>query len=361
MAAAKDLLIEMKALATQLDEFPAKIEDPQLRPSYRQSAQLQQLATNISQFAQNLLNTLAPYATIFWAQEFKGKSIGHIAQAESLMQTAREGQPNIVILKRNLVLIFHGPSISITDSEGVIKRKERTRLRCHKLRDLDSAVIVAWGLSVQPSAWEMMSQDVFDYLLDEMKKVVPDDVLPNILGTIRALGSEEPLSGILLYHEFLQGDSRCEGRWKGEEAKNRAGIESLMTERTLAVTLSATDQPASHQMLYGGETFGNVDTVSGPVPVIENGPEQSEGIYVPNNGDYNSAVTRLNFDVPDAKLFDLLAFRPKMVDGGVQFMVLSVPLDLSDATISATVPCGDAFRYATVENLEFSSSIRSTV
>lgn len=113
---------------------------------------------------------------------------------------------NTTIMKRNLILVFDGPSHSALDSSQVRSRKKALEERCAMLSAMPPLSVVRWAQHFQPSVWApgTMSQDTFEYLVHELRsnESMPSADVGRFLST---LGAEEPLKKNQRYLEMIRG------------------------------------------------------------------------------------------------------------------------------------------------------------
>lgn len=206
MTSVTDLVTDMGSIVGHLEAVPAKLQHFKLRPSCHEVGQLYELAANILQHAQALQRKLDDCATE-WTPEVYQKADECMLRARPAVEAISQGQIKGPILRRNLIAIFQGRQPSTIDSQQVKARKAKRTQRCQMLRGLGPAVVLAWGVSVPPSAWEEMDQRVFNDLVRQMTKEAVTDLPSNIRKTLTELGREEPFRSIATYCEFVRGES----------------------------------------------------------------------------------------------------------------------------------------------------------
>lgn len=200
MTSANCLLAEIRSLLLKFDALPGKIQDPEVRPSAQQAAQLEALAPRLCEGAQALQAALASQSPA-WTREVRERCDARMAKARAAIQDIRRDVVKWPTLKRNLVVIFQGPQVSAVDTG---ERKAKKAKMCLALRQAGHAAILAWAVSFPPSSWEEMPQAVFQELVKQMAAESIDELPPKTQTTICALAEEEPLCGIEAYGEFVK-------------------------------------------------------------------------------------------------------------------------------------------------------------
>ncbi|KAH8654681.1 hypothetical protein BGZ61DRAFT_203694 [Ilyonectria robusta] len=288
MVGVTDLVADMGFIAGYIEAVPVKFQYPEIRPSSQEVAQLHELAAKILQHAETLQTKLAN-CVAGWTSEIYQKADKHMSCARPAIQAITQGQVKGPILKRNLVAIFQGRHASSIDSPNVRVRKERRTQKCETLRGLEPAVILAWGASLPPSTWEEMDRLVFNDLIKQVTEEAPTDLPPSVRETISALGKEEPLCSIAIYHNFIRGGlpvligREVEGIAE-KTGETHIGIEELAgsppehqgsKRQRLDEDGSAQRQPVPDPASHGGDA-DPAWSASGPGPLPWVGAEPQE-------------------------------------------------------------------------------------
>ncbi|KAI7974035.1 hypothetical protein EIK77_000188 [Talaromyces pinophilus] len=126
------------------------------------------------------------------------RSVKKIAQISPSLTTT---------LRKNIVLIFRGPDESVLDTTRIRYRKAKTRARCEKIRAQSSDLILMWSMSLQTSEWNTpsnMTDNTFDFLIQELKIERFDQIPPTIIENIQCLKEEEPLKNCESFQKFVK-------------------------------------------------------------------------------------------------------------------------------------------------------------
>ncbi|KAE8549036.1 hypothetical protein EYB25_007551 [Talaromyces marneffei] len=146
------------------------------------------------------------------------RHVEHVLQRASpsekelgLLNRLRSSKPvdllDPLLLRRNLILIFRGPDMSVFDSDKVKSRREKTRARCEKLRTQNPALILRWSITFQPSTWNgptVMTDKTIDFLISEMEMEKFSQISPQIVDILQCLVQEEPLKSCESFQQFVQ-------------------------------------------------------------------------------------------------------------------------------------------------------------
>lgn len=113
------------------------------------------------------------------------------------------------MLRRNVVLIFQGPTTSTFDSEEAKSRKALTRERCEKLKALGPDGVLSWASTFAPHLWEpgSMGNELFNQLLQIAEPNQGYMCSAGVYDMLRALRTEELLQESREYQHFLKGSS----------------------------------------------------------------------------------------------------------------------------------------------------------
>ncbi|KAK1764381.1 hypothetical protein QBC33DRAFT_197524 [Phialemonium atrogriseum] len=206
MVGGNELISGMGLVVAGIEVIPAKFHHPELRPSYEEATRLNQLASQILECAKAVQDALTECAAA-WAPDVPKKADEHMSIARLALQTAARGEVRGLGLKKNLGIIFKGPQGSTLDSPQPKTRKTRRAERCKALRSMAPGAILAWAVSLPCSLWEDVGQHIFNNLLKQMADKALSGLPANALDTIRSLGQEEPLEGVVEYKNFVQGAS----------------------------------------------------------------------------------------------------------------------------------------------------------
>ncbi|RTE70367.1 hypothetical protein BHE90_015238 [Fusarium euwallaceae] len=211
MATLGGILDDMGSIVQSIEAIAPRLQNPRLRPSDQEVTQLHELATSMLEQAQCLRDKSISCASA-WTSEIFQKSDEHMSRIHSTIRTAAQGKVKWPILRRNLAAIYQGHSASVVDSPSLKARKARKAQKGMTLRSLGAGAILAWGVSLPPSLWEVMDQLVFNDVTKQMTEAAVGsepiaEIALNAQDIIRDLGKEEPFCGIESYHHFVHGES----------------------------------------------------------------------------------------------------------------------------------------------------------
>lgn len=208
----------MGSVVAGIEAATTSLQNPRLRPSGQEVAQLHELAGRIAQQEQFLREKLTNCAA-GWVPEIYQKSDEHMSRAQSAIRTAAQGKIRWSILRRNLVAIYQGHPASTIDSPSLKARKARKAQKGWALRSLNTSAILAWAVSLPPSSWEEMDQLVFNDVVKQMTQTAEGDkhmaeIASHARNTVRNLGTEEPFCNITSYTNFVDSKPLCRSLWR---------------------------------------------------------------------------------------------------------------------------------------------------
>ena len=243
-------LCTMATLSTQLENLCRRIHiigdkfrSTKLRPTQAQTKVYHELASTLTQLTGELSDAIVAATPENPSQE-RGRELVMHARLNDIL--------NKTILKRNLVLIFKGPEESALDSDQVKARKRVTQQRCVQILNLRPEAIFLWANSFAPSLWApgALSQDIFGYLVEELKSDASGRLPLEACSVLRTLGAEEPLSAHPMYEEMVKGRAlfcyheqstdgvvalveRATSLSLDDHPERRCQVEAIMTKRQL--------------------------------------------------------------------------------------------------------------------------------
>jgi hypothetical protein len=110
-------------------------------------------------------------------------------------------------LKRNLVLIFMGPTTFTFESKQVQTRNKQTEIRCAALRAQHAHVVLMWAMALQPSAWKAsggMTDKTFGFLMEDLQHERIERIPPRIFETMLSLAAQGPLMASGPFQTFIE-------------------------------------------------------------------------------------------------------------------------------------------------------------
>lgn len=201
------VLSQLKGLVEKAEQLPAKLSktypsDDQWETLAKQSVLFSNAASQIQRDIQRLKKSRT-----MKAQEESKKHISHANSSKGeLFATGRLKLQ--AVFRKNIVMIFEEPRLSVFDSEDTRFRKESTRKRCNVIRSLSSDGIIAWAIAYAQTLWAggAMASDVFDCLINDIEPEVIQ-IWPSMIGEIlhKLKEDEAYLQTSFEYEEFLKG------------------------------------------------------------------------------------------------------------------------------------------------------------
>jgi hypothetical protein len=203
-----EFIEQLTAQISKLESLARSLPNSSFHPSKDQYQILGELGLRFSAAAAYLPAEIAALK-----ERRKGSSC---AQGEQLVSQAEQSYKDLIatnklksqrIFAKSIILFFKGQSDSVVDSGTIKKRKQVTRDRCERICTLSPDGLISWAVAFTPTTWEanLMSKDIFDYVIDHIK---PDDRRvwpPDIYKILSGLGAEEPLKDSPKYDAFLKG------------------------------------------------------------------------------------------------------------------------------------------------------------
>jgi hypothetical protein len=203
-----EFITQLTAQISKLESLVRSLQNSSFHPSNDQYQILEELGLGFSAAA-----AMLPAEIAALKERRKGPSC---AQGEQLVSQAELSYKDLIattklksqkIFAKSIILFFKGQSDSIVDSTTIKKRKQGTRGRCERICTLSPDGLISWAVAFKPTTWEanLMSKDIFDYVLDHIE---PDNCRlwpPVIYKILSGLGDEEPLKDSHKYQAFLKG------------------------------------------------------------------------------------------------------------------------------------------------------------
>lgn len=193
---------QIQAIVCQMQDMCHKLQNTRLRCSRSERLDCPKLAAHLLDTANALSRNILDHSVI------KAPDKAAEELAERLRSSCRTlTSSNKTILRRNMNLIFLGPQVSELDSIQVKMRKKATQGRCNTVGSLTAGRIVQWSISLPPSKWGAgdMGVETFDYLLQELEKLIIPEWPKDVIDCLRALSSESPLDKCEKFCSFVEG------------------------------------------------------------------------------------------------------------------------------------------------------------
>ena len=206
---AASAVMQLEGLIEQASSLAQTFGEGKMRATTDQYSSLEGLSAKLLEAAAKVAENINVSARAHWARTFQ--------EAQKLLSVARTdgealfrtGQPkNLTTFKRNISLIFGGPSQSSLDSSSNRRRKLLTKERCETLSGLNPDSVLLWSNALTPTMWTAneMSRDIFNCLVKQMEnKPVIQNWPSELSTTMRVLGKEGLLKTSDKYRNFLTG------------------------------------------------------------------------------------------------------------------------------------------------------------
>jgi hypothetical protein len=142
-----------------------------------------------------------------WARE-EGEKLVSVAESAAAELTEKGRPRSLATFRRNITLIFEGPTESNLDSPSDKSRHKLTRKRCEQIRNVKPNEILVWAAAFPPTTWTagFMNNVTFDYLIAEIASKDIDIFPENIRQIMHTFGSEAPLKDSKGYSDFIGGN-----------------------------------------------------------------------------------------------------------------------------------------------------------
>lgn len=198
------ILAQLEVLHTRVTKMRDKFGTPKIRVTKKRIEEFQTVAGNIAQAAAGLSKAVQTSMELLE----KDPTDDDVKLLTKALQCDLEEKLPMKSFGNNIIRIFEDPKDSALDSSQTKARKKLLRARCNTIRNLRPAVIVRWARSFGPSVWAagIMSQDTFDYLVEQLESEVDDALPPHVCAILHTLGAEVPLNQCHGYRNFLAGE-----------------------------------------------------------------------------------------------------------------------------------------------------------
>ena len=133
----------------------------------------------------------------------------HLSRVESTraMIIAEKTIRKMSTLRKNLSLIFQGPTASALDNARNRTRMKQTTLRCARIRSLRPDSIISWAAALPITDWKSdgMSNEVFDYLIGRIEAAEEVQPWPPVVREVLRIFQLEVMPHSEEYNKFLDG------------------------------------------------------------------------------------------------------------------------------------------------------------
>ena len=134
----------------------------------------------------------------------------HLSKIESTRATiiAEKTIRRMSTLRKNLSLIFQGPTASALDIARKRRRMSQTSLRCWQIRNSRPDSIISWAAALPATDWkssDSMSNEVFRHLIDKMEAAGDVQPWPPVVRTVLLIFQAEVVPHSEEFNNFLDG------------------------------------------------------------------------------------------------------------------------------------------------------------
>lgn len=217
------VLSQFNALVNKMESVGLKLCQKRIRPSGDQLNEFQGLYTRFKA-------TLADYDTGIHKLLAMGcpnqEDIQLASHVRSVTCDAPLTSSTVTTLKRNLVLIFTGPTTFTLDSKQVKTRNKQTEMRCEMLGSQHAHVILMWAMALQPSAWKSsggMTDKTFGFLIEELEDERINRIPPQVSKIVLSLAAEEPMKTSTSFNRFVESVSKLASEPQTPLKRRRTG------------------------------------------------------------------------------------------------------------------------------------------
>lgn len=221
------VLSQFDALVKKMESVSLKLCQKRIRPSADQLSEFRDLYTR---FKATLANFDAGIQGLL-AQGYPDEEDIRLA---SRVRSAKNDEflaPSMITtLKRNLVLVFMGPTTFTFESKQVKARNKQTEMRCAVLRAQHAHVILMWAMALQPSAWKAsggMTDKTFGFLMEDLQHERIERIRSRIFETILSLAAEGPLVASGPFQTFIE-------KFTSPSAEQQSPLKRRRIEESLA-------------------------------------------------------------------------------------------------------------------------------
>ncbi|KAE9987528.1 hypothetical protein EG328_002513 [Venturia inaequalis] len=131
----------------------------------------------------------------------------HLSRVESTRATiiAEKTIRKMSTLKKNLSLIFQGPTASALDNARNRTRMKQTTLRCARIRSLRPDSVISWAAALPITDWKSdgMSNEVFDFLTSRIEAAGEVQPWPPVVREILRIFQLEVMPHSEEYNKFI--------------------------------------------------------------------------------------------------------------------------------------------------------------
>ena len=131
----------------------------------------------------------------------------HLSRVESTRATiiAENTIRKMSTMKKNLALIFQGPTASALDNARNRTRMKQTTLRCARIRSLRPDSVISWAAALPITDWKSdgMSNEVFDFLTSRIEAAGEVQPWPPVVREILRIFQLEVMPYSEEYNKFI--------------------------------------------------------------------------------------------------------------------------------------------------------------
>lgn len=215
------VLSQFDSLVNKMESVSLKLCQKRIRPSTDQLTEFRGLYTRFKATLANFDAGIQGLLAIGYPDE---EDIRLASRVRSAKNDTSFTPSTMTTLKRNLVLIFMGPTTFTFESKQVKTRNKQTETRCATLRSQHAHVILMWAMALQPSAWKAsggMTDKTFHFLIGDLHHERIEQIPPRIFETILSLAKEGPLKASGPFQTFIEKVSNPSGEQQSSLKRRR--------------------------------------------------------------------------------------------------------------------------------------------
>ncbi|KAJ5993344.1 hypothetical protein N7451_009068 [Penicillium sp. IBT 35674x] len=245
------VLAQFDALVNKMESVSLKLCQKRIRPSANQLNEFQGLYMRFKGTLANFDAGIQRLLAIGYPDENDIQLAAQVRSAKS----ASLSLSTMTTLKRNLVLIFMGPTTFSLDSQQVKARNKQTEMRCEALKSQHAHVVLMWAMTLRPSSWKTsggMNDKSFAFLIDELRHERMNQNPPQLYESMLSLAAEGPMKDSEPFKTFVHEafkpvteQSSTLKRKRTEEAPINLTAASEMSGSKKALAAKSSETPHS--------------------------------------------------------------------------------------------------------------------
>jgi hypothetical protein len=135
---ATNTIMQLEALIKQASSLAQTFGEDRIRPTTDQYSSLEDLSAKLLEVTTNVTENINVSARVYRTQTFQeAQKLLSVTRTDDKTLFQTDQPKNLATFKRNISLIFKGPSESSLDSGSNKRRKILTKKRCERLSSLN--------------------------------------------------------------------------------------------------------------------------------------------------------------------------------------------------------------------------------